>query len=78
MYCICWTKLWIGIKLEEGDQMSIQCEARDLIDEDGKIIDSKISMKYLGAQLQADEKNDSEIAQKIGEAGRSFKNLKRI
>ena len=44
----------------------------------GNIIDSKSSMKYLGAQLQADGKNDSEIAQKIGEAGRSFKNLKRI
>ena len=58
--------------------MNIQCEMRHLIDEDGNNITYKSSIKYLGAQLQADGKMDSEIAQKIGEAHRTFKNLKRI
>ena len=68
----------LSLNSKKVDQMSIRCEARDLINEDGKIIDSKSSMKYLGAQLQADGKNNSQIAQKIDEASRSFKNLKRI
>ena len=80
LQCIAYVGQNYGLALnwKKVDQMSIQCEARDLIDEDGNIIDSKTSMKYLGAQLQADGKNDSEIVQKIGQAGRSFKNLKRI
>ena len=53
----------LSLNWKKVDQMSIQCEARDLIDEDGNIIDSKSSMKYLKSQLQADEKNDSGIAQ---------------
>ena len=68
----------LALNWKKVDQMNIQYEVRDLIDEDGNIITYKSSIKYLGSQLQADGKIHSEIAQKIGEAHRTIKNLKRI
>eukprot|EP00973_Karenia_brevis_P010251 1389236-Karenia_brevis.AAC.1 len=50
------------------EKMDIQCEACNLIDEDGNYIADKNSMKYLGALIVSDGKMESEVAQKIGEA----------
>ena len=80
LQCIAHIGYYYGsaVNWKKIDQFNIQCETHNIIDEDGNGITYKSSIKYLESQLQADRKMESEIAQKIGEASKIFKNLKRI
>ena len=58
--------------------MNVNCDVEPVHNPQGDAINVKESIQYLGAQLGADGRIDSEIAQKLGAAAQEFKALKRI
>ena len=80
MECIAQIGSEYGLKLNwsKVEQMNVNCQNMPIYAPTGEEIGVKSHMKYLGAQLAADGRIESEIAQKLGIASREFKCLRRI
>ena len=68
----------LALNWKKVEQLNVNCDIAPVCNPEGGAIQVKQSMKYLGAQLDADGRMESEIAQKLGAATQAFKNLKRI
>ena len=77
MQCIarCGRVYGLILNMKKLEQLNCNCSNKPIFDDEGNMVKEKPSTKYLGAQLQADGQNQSEITQKIGEAAQNFKVL---
>ena len=80
MHCIaeCGKQYGLSLNWTKVEQMAVQCEAACITDPHGQAIQSKSSLKYLGAQLAANGQVESEVLRKIGLAASDFRTLRRI
>ena len=80
MNCIAAVGKEFGLSLNWSklEQLNVSIDEAQIYDPSGGLIQAKASIKYLGAQLKADGRIESEIMQKLGVASREFDSLRRI
>ena len=80
MQCIarCGRAYGLTLNMKKLEQLNCNCSNKPIFDDEDNMVKEKSSIKYLGAQLQADGQIQSEISQKIRETAQNFKVLCRI
>ena len=79
MECVAEQGKSYGLRLNfsKVECMPVRCES-SIKDPDGKLIQAKDKLKYLGVHLAADGSTTSELAQKLGQAEHDFKALRQV